>query len=138
MIRHLGTVVAVDGDLAWVECARGAPCAVCPGRSACETILLANRSVHRLRARARRGVLLAPGARVVVGVPPGALVRASLLAYATPLGGLLAGTALGAMAAPALAYLGAAVGLTAGVVLATLSSRARAAERPVILDTLPS
>ena len=137
MIRHIGTVVSADGDHAWVECTRGAPCALCPGRGVCEVVTLAtNTSVHRLRARAR-GVF-EPGTRVVVGIPPGALVWASLLAYAMPLAGLLAGTALGASAAPALAYPGAALGLTAGIILATWLGRTRRAGRPVILDTLPS
>jgi sigma-E factor negative regulatory protein RseC len=137
MIRHIGTVVAVDGDLAWVECARGAPCAICPGRNACETALLSNPAVHRLRAHATGGVF-APGTRVVVGIPPGALLRASLLAYGAPLAGLLAGTVLGASAGSALAYPGAALGLTAGIALATYLGRTRQAERPIILDTLPS
>ena len=134
MIRRLGTVLRVEGNLAWVECARGGMCAVCPGRGACETALLSGvPPLHRLRARtsARH---LCPGAEVVVGVPDGALLRAAMLAYGLPLAALVCGAALGSIAGPVGGGVGAAVGLAAGAAFATLAGRTGPACAPVILE----
>jgi len=135
MIRRSGTVLRVDGDLAWVECERGGTCAICPGRGACETAFFLSRapSPHRLRARtgAHR---LEPGAGVVVGVPDGALLRAALLAYALPLAALVSGAALGSIAGPVASGAGAALGLAAGIALAGQAGRGRPASAPLILE----
>ena len=134
MIRRLGTVLRLEGDLAWVECARGGMCAVCPGRGACETALLSGeRPLHRLRARtcAQR---LRPGAEVVVGVPDGALLRAAMLAYGLPLAALVCGAALGSIAGALGGGVGAALGLAAGAALATRAARTGAACAPLILE----
>jgi positive regulator of sigma E activity len=139
MIRHTGTVLRVEGDLAWVECVRGGACAICPGRGACETAAFATPARrHRLRARTG-GAFLAPGTKVVIGIPPGALLRAALLAYAWPLAGLLAGTVLAAVASPAVGGVGAGLGLCLGIVLATWAGRSsHTTDLPVVLDRLPS
>jgi sigma-E factor negative regulatory protein RseC len=137
MIRHSGTVVAVEGDHAWIECRRGGACAVCPGRHACEIALFSSPSRHRLRARTG-GQACILGAEVVIGIPPGALVRAAVLAYGLPLAGLLTGTALGALAGTALSPAGALLGLVAGIAAATRAGRRRMPDSPRILDTLQS
>jgi sigma-E factor negative regulatory protein RseC len=138
MIRHLGTVLRVDGDLAWVECERGAPCAMCPGRGACESAALSGAaSRHRLRARCDMH-RPAPGSEVVVGIPAGALLRAALIAYAVPLASLLAGAGLGSMAGTAASAAGAALGLAAGVVLAGRAGRGDPVQAPRILDIVES
>ena len=138
MIRQPGTVLRVDGDLAWVECERGAPCAACPGRAACEVTALSGApSPHRLRARcgAHRP---APGSEVVVGIPPGTLLRAALIAYAMPLAALLAGAGLGSLGGTAASAAGAALGLAAGVALAGRASAGGPARAPRILDVIES
>jgi sigma-E factor negative regulatory protein RseC len=135
MIRHPGTVVRVEGDLAWVECARAGRCALCPGGGACEAALFSgDRPLHRLRARTgARDV--APGAQVVVGVRDGALLRAAVMAYGLPLGTLLAGAFLGSVTGPWGGGVGAALGLTAGLVFAARAGRTRGAgTAPVILE----
>jgi sigma-E factor negative regulatory protein RseC len=139
MIRRSGTVLRVEGDLAWVECERGGTCAICPGRGACETALFLShtRSSHRLRARtgARR---LEPGADVVVGVPDGALLRAAVFAYALPLAALIGGAALGSIAGSVASGAGAALGLAAGITLAGRVGRGRPASVPLILEQIDS
>jgi sigma-E factor negative regulatory protein RseC len=135
MIRRSGTVLRVEGGLAWVECERGGTCALCPGRGACETALLLSGkgSLHRLHARigARR---LQPGMTVVVGVPDGAVLRAAMLAYALPLAALVGGAALGSIAGPVASGAGAALGLAAGIALAGRAGRGRPASVPLILE----
>jgi sigma-E factor negative regulatory protein RseC len=137
MIRHAGTVLRVEGDLAWVECVRGGACEICPGRHACETAAFSTRTRHQLRVL-RAGAQVAPGSEIIIGIPPGAVLRAALLAYGLPLAGLLLGTALGAATLPASAAVGAVAGLAAGIAVSTRSVRFRRADRPVILDTYGS
>jgi len=134
MIRRLGTVLRVDGDLAWVECSRGGACALCPGRGACDTALLSGtRPLHRLRARTC-AQHVRPGTEVVVGVPDGALLRAAMLAYGLPLAALVGGAVLGSIAGPLGGGTGAALGLAAGIALATRAGRTGPACAPVILE----
>lgn len=137
MIRHPGTVISVEGNRAWIECRRGGACAVCPGRGACEIALFTTPSAHRLRASVG-GHACGPGTKVVVGIPPGSLVRAALLAYGLPLAGLLAGCALGAASGDVPSAAGALVGFGAGLVAASLAGRRRMPDGPRILDTFPS
>jgi sigma-E factor negative regulatory protein RseC len=134
LIRYPGTVLRVEGSLAWVECARAAPCAVCPGRLGCDVAAFAGApAFHRLRARVH-GCALQPGARVNVGVPPRSVLRAALLAYGLPLFALVAGALAGELIAPAAAVAGAGLGLLGGVALGGAASRRFPVAPPVVLD----
>jgi sigma-E factor negative regulatory protein RseC len=135
VIRQPGTVLRVEGEVAWVECARGAPCAVCPGAGACQVSGRGAGTRHRLRARVTSPGLGA-GAEVVVGIPPGAILHAALLAYGVPLSALLAGAGLGSALGPVFGWAGAGAGLLAGVAAGAAAARRCRAEVPVILGPL--
>lgn len=144
MIEETGTVIAARGDLAEVECQRHSTCGACAANGACGTSLLE-------RHFGRRQILLTvhnplgarPGDQVVVGVPEGALLSASVAAYLVPLLAMVAGALAGAGAgeswpdsAALIQVLGAAAGLAAGLMWLARFSRARGRDpryRAVIL-----
>lgn len=98
MTREPASVVALDGTHAWVETAARSACSSC-GASGCGSAVLGalgGTRTRRYRVRNQAGAQL--GERVMVAVPDGALLRASLLGYLLPLLGLVAGTLLSAAA----------------------------------------
>ncbi len=120
MIEAKASVVAIDKDLAWVETARPSACGACHQEAACGTAILGRLFIPRANPLAVRndlGVTL--GERVIVGVPDGVLVRASLAAYLLPLGALVAGAGLAEWfgAGDAVVALAGIAGLGAGLLL---------------------
>jgi sigma-E factor negative regulatory protein RseC len=84
------TVLAADGGFVDVELDAASRCAGCSGTC------MWGRGRQTPVARLRTGAVLAPGDRVRVSLPAGALMRSTLLLHGLPLAALLAGGALGA------------------------------------------
>lgn len=97
MIEETGLVVSVRGDLAEVAGQPRSACGGCAVNGACGTSLLARYlGSRRLSLQARNAVGARPGERVVIGLPEGALLEASALAYLVPLAALVGGAVAGA------------------------------------------
>lgn len=97
MLEEMATVVEVGAGGVWVETQPRGGCSQC-GSSGCGTSVVAKLfSVKRNRLRLDEdnagGVV--PGQQVVIGIPDGLLVRASVWAYLMPVSAMLLG-ALGA------------------------------------------
>lgn len=142
MIKEQATVIAREGDTLWVETRRQSACGACGHGSGCGSALLGGllgKGANRLAVDARDGI--APGDRVVVGIPDALLVRASLAAYALPLLALVlaAGAAQWLGAADLLVALVSIAGLAAGLTLTgTITGGATTRERfrPVLVCKL--
>ncbi len=130
MIEISAEVVRIEGETAWVATRAPASCGACGGKGCGSSVL--TRLWHReepdypvlntLRARV--------GDAVVVGVPDGVLLRASLAAYSVPLAGVVAGALAGAGFGDAGAVVGAVTGFSAA---ALWLRRRRTGVRPAIL-----
>ena len=101
MVEGIAHVVAVDGDMAWLEPEQNSSCGGCASASACGSKGIGTKAA---RLEARRFQLvndagLRVGERVVVGIRENALLRASLVAYVIPLSTLLTAGALAQWAA---------------------------------------
>lgn len=140
MIEELATVVAREGGLAWVQTHRRSACSACGHGDGCVTSvlgrLLSPGAANRLAVQDGLGVHL--GDRVVIGIPDGLLVRASLAAYLLPLAALVAAAGIAEwLRAPELAVAAAGVaGLAAGLWLTgrlTGGSSASSRYQPVLL-----
>jgi sigma-E factor negative regulatory protein RseC len=86
-VEGIAKVVAVDGEMVWLEPEQTTSCGACASSASCGA-----KGIGTLASRveARRFPLdnpagLVVGERVVVGVGEGALLKASLTAYAIPL-----------------------------------------------------
>ena len=146
MIEERASVVAVEGDFAWVEAERASGCSGCASRGSCGTSALAGAmGRRRARVKALNRVGAQPGERVVIGLQELALVRGTLAVYLVPLAGLFAGGLAGevisrlpgsAGSGELAAVLGAGLGLWAGLAWARGWMRRRAGDAgmlPVIL-----
>lgn len=123
LIEGTARVVAVDGAMAWLEPEQTTSCGGCASAGACGS--KSGQSAAWLTKR-RFAITnddgLQVGDRVVVGVPPGWLLRASAAAYGVPLVTLLAGGILGDKwwGGNGAAAIGAVIGLVVGLVIAKL------------------
>lgn len=124
MISEQGRVVAVNGDSAWVRTIRAKACDSCSVRGGCGQKVLASASGGRANQVLVRNHLGARvGDEVTIAIEESALLRASLLVYALPLGLMLAGVVAGQQWLPgqdAGAITGALAGLGAGFGLSRL------------------
>lgn len=96
MSEELATVVAIEGDHAWVECERRSACSGCQQQSNCGTGTVAKAfplKAPRLRVRLTAEVRV--GQQVRLGIPQESLLRGATLVYVLPLFCLLAGALLG-------------------------------------------
>ncbi|MGL4843048.1 MAG: SoxR reducing system RseC family protein [Aeromonas veronii] len=96
MSEELATVVAIEGDHAWVECERRSACSGCQQQSNCGTGTVAKAfplKAPRLRVRLTAEVRV--GQQVRLGIPQESLLRGAALVYVLPLFCLLAGALLG-------------------------------------------
>lgn len=100
MIEEVGIVVSVQGNTAQVEGQRRSTCGSCTVNGACGTSLLARYlGRKRLLLRVQNSIGAEPGDRVVVGLPEGALLTASSVAYLIPLLAMIGGAMSGAYVA---------------------------------------
>lgn len=124
-------VVRVEGEAAWVQVVAPASCGACAGRG-CGSSIYA-RVWHPVAPSYRVPNSLAArvGDAVVIGLPAGALWRATLWAYALPLGLAL----LGALGLAGWGDLAAAAGAGIGLALGALVMRVGAGVNasPVLL-----
>lgn len=140
MIEELATVVGCTGRLAWVQTHRRGACGACDQGTGCATSVLGSLfgpgPVSRLAVEDHLGVGV--GERVVVGIPDGLLVRASVAAYGLPLIALVTAAGIAEwLRAPQLAVAAVGVaGLAAGLWLTgrlTGGSVSRRRYQPVLL-----
>ncbi len=86
IIKETAVVVSVDGDYAWVEAKAKSGCGSCEVNQSCGTGLLSQlfgrRAFHH---RIRNTLNVKPGDTVVVAIPQGGLLLASLVIYSVPL-----------------------------------------------------
>jgi sigma-E factor negative regulatory protein RseC len=143
LVEGFARVVSVDGDTAWLEPEPMGGCGGCSSVSACGSL---HASGSRLAARrfplAQAGTLRV-GERVVVGIPGGALLRASATAFAVPLLSMLgAGIAANAMGGGDMAAAAATLaGLVFGLGVTRLGAgqlSARGDLSPRLLRRLPA
>lgn len=128
----------------WVETTRRSPCGGCSSAGGCAPSLLGRLFAprrHRLAVADPIGTAI--GDRVVIGIPDGLLLRASLAAYLLPLVTLVACAAIaeslrapeGWVAAAGIAGLATGLWLTGRL---TGGRAARRPDRPVVLRREPS
>jgi len=122
LIEERGIVVEVKPGRALVETTRSAACDSCGARHACGCMS----GGREARVWVEDPLQVSPGDQVVIAVPEGTVLRASVLVYLVPVMALVLGALLGNGLAPSLGFspdLGAAgLGLLA-MVLAFLASR---------------
>lgn len=96
MIEEIGVVISAQGDMAEVEGQRRSTCGGCAVNGACGTSLIA-RYFGRRRSllQAHNAIGAEPGDHVVFGLPEGALLEASFVAYLVPLLAMIGGAILG-------------------------------------------
>ncbi|MBI5329934.1 MAG: SoxR reducing system RseC family protein [Betaproteobacteria bacterium] len=123
-------VTRVEGNDAWVVSEAPASCGACGGKGCGSSVFARMWRPDEPEYRVDNPIGAAPGEAVVVGLPAGALLRASLLGYGLPLLLLLAGAGLGhALGGEP----GAILGGLCGLALAALGvKRSRMSAVPVI------
>lgn len=147
-IEEIGTVLATDGEWAWVEIARRGGCDACASSSTCGVGTLASVFGRRaVRLRIRNAVKAQPGERVTLAIDEGSVARGAAAVYAPPLVGLLGGAGVGEWlgAHTGLPVDGVALGLgvvgfTLGAILARRVGRRPDSEvryQPVLTRRLP-
>lgn len=86
MIEEAAHVVAIEGDIAWVETQRQTACGSCAANKGCGTTALAKVLGNRMaRLRALNTAQAKVGDEVIVGLEEGVLLRGSLAIYIVPL-----------------------------------------------------
>lgn len=126
LIEGVARVVAIEGNLAWLEPEQSSSCGGCASSSACGAKGLGT-VANRLAAR-RFPIAdhpgLAVGERVVVGVRGDALLKAAGTAYAIPLVTLLAagGVAQWAAGSDGITFAASVAGLGLGMGIAYLGA----------------
>lgn len=134
MLKEEAVVVSTAGSRAKVAIVRSEACGSCPAKTMCSA---ASGNINVLEVR--NPVKARPGARVVIELRPGALVKASALLYLVPAFSMVLGATLGwtwASSDP-----GAMTGALAGFAIATLflylhGRKERSAAGPAISDVL--
>lgn len=96
MSEELATVVAIDGQHAWVECERRSSCSGCHQQSSCGTGTVAKAfPVKSQRLRITLTAEVSVGQQVRIGIPQASILRGAALVYVLPLFCLLLGALLG-------------------------------------------
>jgi sigma-E factor negative regulatory protein RseC len=125
LVEQVARVVSRDGDTVWLEPETTASCSGCLSLAACGGKGGSGRALAARRFPLPGDLGLRVGDRVVVGLPDGAVLRASATAYAVPLvtmigAGILAGGLGAGDGAGAAAILG---GLVLGLLIAGVLAR---------------
>jgi sigma-E factor negative regulatory protein RseC len=111
MTESEAVVVSVEAEHAWLDITAGAGCGSCEKAAGCSS----GDGAGRRRQRIRNTVGARVGDTVIVGVPDGAVLKATLWAYMIPLALALIGVASGlTLGGEALGALGALGGLAIG------------------------
>lgn len=129
MILESGRVARLEGHFAWVVCESRTDCARCAEGKGCGGGLLGRwlgNRLHEVRAVAGADDL-APGDRVLLGLPETALLAGAAVVYLAPLLVFLAGAVvggwLGGEAADGAQIIGAVIGLGLGLAWVRVYSR---------------
>jgi len=92
MVKEQATVTGVDGNWALVQMQRQSACSHCELSSGCGTGVIGRLLGHRRKpVTIKNEYQLKPGDSVMLGLPEGAFLKASLLIYGLPLLGLMVG-----------------------------------------------
>ena len=96
MVKEMATVVAVDGEIAWVETTRQSSCGGCSSASSCGTSTLAKVFGNRpFRVQVSNPVDAQVGQQVTIAVSENGLMRGAALLYLIPLSALFLFALLG-------------------------------------------
>jgi len=135
MLTERGRVVALEGDVAWVETLRSSACGQCAARAGCghDLVNRASAGASRALVRARRAPEfhghLAIYDSVTLALPERNFLAAASLLYAGPIGLALAGAfcadrlIAGNSLAPGASDLAVALGAVAGLAVGLLGVR---------------
>ncbi len=127
MVKELGRVTGLVGNWALVEMQRQSTCSHCELSNGCGT-----GAVGRLLGHRRKPVMiknehhLRPGDSIILGLPEGAFLKASLLIYGLPLLGLIVGGMLALWItgeSELFAFVFAAAGFVTGLQISALLAR---------------
>ena len=123
-----GTVVAVEGQMVWVETTPRSSCSHCSSDGCSSAVLSKLFGARRNRLVLVNCLDVRPGDPVIVGIAGDALIRASLLSYLLPLVVMVSGALIGSAMELREGFQGllAAAGLAAGFFLAGRISRCTA------------
>lgn len=143
MITETGRVVAVNGNRVWVQTIRGSACGSCSARHGCGQRALAEVTGGRAnQVLVTNNLGARVGDEVTLAIEESALLGASLLVYAFPLLGLVAGTVMAHQfsgGVESASMLGGVAGLVAGfLVTRRVQSRSSARYEPRLLKIAPS
>lgn len=132
MIEESAQITRLDEAGVWIEVNRKSACAACSAQAGCgQKKLIDWLPTKRVEVFVENpsNLILAPGQTVTVGLEDGALVRASLLVYLTPLLGLILFTLVLNFLnfSETFQILGAILGLTVGFVATRIVSVRRVA-----------
>lgn len=132
MIEESAQVTRVVDSGVWIEVNRKSACAACSAQAGCGQKKLVDwlpTKQVELFVDNPLNLILSPGQVVTVGLEEGALVRASMLVYLTPLFGLIGATLILNILnfSETFQILGAILGLTVGFVLTRVVSVRRLA-----------
>ena len=127
MVEGIAHVVAVEGTIIWLEPEQTTSCGSCASSSACGAKGGIGTTANRLEARRfslENHPGLVVGERVVVGIRENALLKASLTAYAIPLGTMLGAGVMAQWAAGSdgITMVAMIAGLAIGLGIARLSA----------------
>jgi len=96
MLTEQGAVIAVNGEIAWVETQRASVCQVCSAKKACGSAVLSKvLGVKRTRVKAINKMQAKVGDQVTLGLNENALVKGAFLLYAVPLIALIVFAVIG-------------------------------------------
>ncbi len=92
MVKEQAKVTGLDGNWALVQMQRQSACSHCEVSNGCGTGAIGRLLGHRRKpVKIKNEYQLKPGDNVVLGLPEGAFLKASLLIYGLPLLGLIGG-----------------------------------------------
>lgn len=132
MIEESAQITRLDEAGVWIEVNRKSACAACSAQAGCgQKKLIDWLPTKRVEVLVENplNLILAPGQTVTVGLEEGALLRASLLVYLTPLLGLILFTLVLNFLnfSESFQILGAMLGLTVGFIATRIVSVRRVA-----------
>ncbi|MBC8519994.1 MAG: SoxR reducing system RseC family protein [Gammaproteobacteria bacterium] len=86
MVKEMATVVAVDGDKAWVETTRQSSCGSCESSSGCGTATFSKVLGNRpFRVQVENPLHAKIGEQVIIAISENSLMKGAVLLYMIPL-----------------------------------------------------